>query len=165
MSSVSSDLRKISVDALWKRTHESSFFFFFFKAEAGIRVLPVTGVQTCALPIPPPSPPDARRAPAKRGRASIPGEAGARLDTATGSPQCMWVGRGMSSQTRQNASISGGVRSDTLMYFGMDGIGGGIRILLALERTTACSAGPPVFSMTKFACESMTRSMRAFAWL
>src|SRR2546427_11494479 len=27
------------------------FFFFFFKAEDGIRVLTVTGVQTCALPI------------------------------------------------------------------------------------------------------------------
>src|SRR2546427_3846010 len=26
-------------------------FFFFFKAEDGIRVLTVTGVQTCALPI------------------------------------------------------------------------------------------------------------------
>src|SRR2546430_5114526 len=26
-------------------------FFFFFQAEAGIRVLTVTGVQTCALPI------------------------------------------------------------------------------------------------------------------
>src|SRR2546430_3622829 len=28
-----------------------SFFFFFFQAEDGIRVLTVTGVQTCALPI------------------------------------------------------------------------------------------------------------------
>src|SRR5256886_15760534 len=28
-----------------------SYFFFFFKAEDGIRVLTVTGVQTCALPI------------------------------------------------------------------------------------------------------------------
>src|SRR5216683_6312091 len=27
------------------------FFFFFFQAEDGIRVLIVTGVQTCALPI------------------------------------------------------------------------------------------------------------------
>src|SRR5260370_7878238 len=27
------------------------FFFFFFKAEAGIRDSSVTGVQTCALPI------------------------------------------------------------------------------------------------------------------
>src|SRR2546430_12172714 len=27
------------------------FFFFFFQAEDGIRVLTVTGVQTCALPI------------------------------------------------------------------------------------------------------------------
>src|SRR2546427_4624999 len=27
-------------------------FFFFFQAEAGIRDLTVTGVQTCALPIP-----------------------------------------------------------------------------------------------------------------
>src|SRR2546427_13163133 len=29
----------------------SFFFFFFFQAEAGIRDLTVTGVQTCALPI------------------------------------------------------------------------------------------------------------------
>src|SRR2546422_1108872 len=29
------------------------FFFFFFKAEDGIRDVAVTGVQTCALPIPP----------------------------------------------------------------------------------------------------------------
>src|SRR5690349_23752659 len=29
----------------------SSFFFFFFQAEDGIRDLYVTGVQTCALPI------------------------------------------------------------------------------------------------------------------
>src|SRR2546422_4053892 len=29
-------------------------FFFFFKEEAGIRVVAVTGVQTCALPISPP---------------------------------------------------------------------------------------------------------------
>src|SRR3989449_10981800 len=27
------------------------FFFFFFQAEAGIRYVAVTGVQTCALPI------------------------------------------------------------------------------------------------------------------
>src|SRR2546422_4973301 len=27
------------------------FFFFFFQAEDGIRVVAVTGVQTCALPI------------------------------------------------------------------------------------------------------------------
>src|SRR3989440_7835863 len=31
----------------------SHLFFFFFQAEDGIRVLIVTGVQTCALPIPP----------------------------------------------------------------------------------------------------------------
>src|SRR5256885_4895943 len=29
----------------------SSFFFFFFQAEDGIRDYKVTGVQTCALPI------------------------------------------------------------------------------------------------------------------
>src|SRR2546427_11212790 len=34
----------------------SSFFFFFFQAEDGIRDLTVTGVQTCALPIYPESP-------------------------------------------------------------------------------------------------------------
>src|SRR5260221_4565102 len=32
-------------------------FIFFFQAEAGIRDHCVTGVQTCALPISPPSPP------------------------------------------------------------------------------------------------------------
>src|SRR5256886_10874925 len=32
----------------------SRMSFFFFKAEDGIRVLTVTGVQTCALPICPP---------------------------------------------------------------------------------------------------------------
>src|SRR5207344_1521952 len=32
------------------------FFFFFFQAEDGIRDADVTGVQTCALPISPPSP-------------------------------------------------------------------------------------------------------------
>src|SRR3989441_8998316 len=32
-----------------------SFFFFFFQAEDGIRDKLVTGVQTCALPISPPS--------------------------------------------------------------------------------------------------------------
>src|SRR3989449_11511914 len=31
------------------------FFFFFFQAEDGIRDVAVTGVQTCALPISPPS--------------------------------------------------------------------------------------------------------------
>src|SRR2546430_7723723 len=31
------------------------FFFFFFQAEDGIRDLTVTGVQTCALPIYPPT--------------------------------------------------------------------------------------------------------------
>src|SRR3989449_4355306 len=30
---------------------DDGVFFFFFKAEAGIRVVAVTGVQTCALPI------------------------------------------------------------------------------------------------------------------
>src|SRR2546430_12824206 len=30
-----------------------SYLFFFFQAEAGIRYLTVTGVQTCALPISP----------------------------------------------------------------------------------------------------------------
>src|SRR2546426_8619382 len=32
---------------------QSSFFFFFFQAEDGIRDYKVTGVQTCALPISP----------------------------------------------------------------------------------------------------------------
>src|SRR2546427_1386708 len=32
------------------------WFFFFFQAEDGIRDLTVTGVQTCALPISPPTP-------------------------------------------------------------------------------------------------------------
>src|SRR5215203_2552171 len=32
-------------------------FFFFFQAEDGIRDIGVTGVQTCALPISPPDPP------------------------------------------------------------------------------------------------------------
>src|SRR5699024_12203729 len=32
------------------------YFFFFFQAEDGIRDRNVTGVQTCALPISPPSP-------------------------------------------------------------------------------------------------------------
>src|SRR5207247_6392995 len=41
----------------------SSFFFFFFQAEDGIRDPLVTGVQTCALPILVcPSPPDKRDA-------------------------------------------------------------------------------------------------------
>src|SRR2546422_1205179 len=31
--------------------YRSSFFFFFFQAEDGIRDVAVTGVQTCALPI------------------------------------------------------------------------------------------------------------------
>src|SRR6478735_10424013 len=34
---------------------EQLFFFFFFQAEDGIRDYKVTGVQTCALPIWPPS--------------------------------------------------------------------------------------------------------------
>src|SRR2546430_5080278 len=34
-----------------------SVLFFFFQAEDGIRDLTVTGVQTCALPISPPSAP------------------------------------------------------------------------------------------------------------
>src|SRR2546427_3803380 len=33
------------------RLSVSSFLFFFFQAEDGIRYLTVTGVQTCALPI------------------------------------------------------------------------------------------------------------------
>src|SRR2546430_12399045 len=40
--------------------------FFFFQAEDGIRVLTVTGVQTCALPI---SAPSARRTAISRRRA------------------------------------------------------------------------------------------------
>src|SRR2546427_10813705 len=54
---------------------------------------------------------------------------------------------------------------DTLMYFVIDGIGGATRMLCFLKWSMAASAGPPVFSMTKFVCESMTRSMRALAWL
>src|SRR5690349_23518763 len=38
-----------SVD--WLPTRTVCFLFFFFQAEDGIRVLYVTGVQTCALPI------------------------------------------------------------------------------------------------------------------
>src|SRR3712207_7508668 len=34
---------------------DSNFFFFFFQAEDGIRDIGVTGVQTCALPISPPT--------------------------------------------------------------------------------------------------------------
>src|SRR6266478_10220262 len=33
-----------------------TYFFFFFQAEDGIRDLTVTGVQTCALPVPAPIP-------------------------------------------------------------------------------------------------------------
>src|SRR6266542_4175474 len=33
------------------KTRTSKVFFFFFKAEVGIRAATVTGVQTCALPI------------------------------------------------------------------------------------------------------------------
>src|SRR2546430_5749248 len=33
------------------RVSQRVYFFFFFQAEDGIRVLTVTGVQTCALPI------------------------------------------------------------------------------------------------------------------
>src|SRR6266511_5365220 len=39
------------------------FFFFFFQAEDGIRDFHVTGVQTCALPISEPDPPDHPGAP------------------------------------------------------------------------------------------------------
>src|SRR2546430_16656740 len=44
-------------------------FFFFFQAEDGIRVLTVTGVQTCALPICARRPPSRGRAGRARGRA------------------------------------------------------------------------------------------------
>src|SRR5690349_24485720 len=47
--------------------HEKNFReYFFFQAEDGIRILYVTGVQTCALPISgsPASEPAARRSPA-----------------------------------------------------------------------------------------------------
>src|SRR5256885_9127022 len=47
------------------------FFFFFFQAEDGIRDYKVTGVQTCALPIYPPSRPDHDVVPELR----IPGRA------------------------------------------------------------------------------------------
>src|SRR5687768_17973991 len=43
-----------------------SAFFFFFQAEDGIRDVAVTGVQTCALPIWPGSPPRADRLPSRR---------------------------------------------------------------------------------------------------
>ena len=33
------------------RVHGTNAIFFFFQAEDGIRVVAVTGVQTCALPI------------------------------------------------------------------------------------------------------------------
>src|SRR2546430_16777818 len=43
-------------------------YFFFFQAEDGIRDLTVTGVQTCALPIFPPTP----VRPARRRGAAVP---------------------------------------------------------------------------------------------
>src|SRR5439155_24498453 len=72
---------------------------------------------------------------------------------------------GIRSHTRQNSPISCGLPSDTLMCFVMERIGGATTMLFFLKWSMAASAGPPVFSMTKFACESMTRSMRALAWL
>src|SRR3989442_5394422 len=45
--------------------------FFFFQAEDGIRDADVTGVQTCALPISPPSPLAAGRIPARGRRGSL----------------------------------------------------------------------------------------------
>src|SRR5256886_1138222 len=51
------------------------FLFFFFQAEAGIRVLTVTGVQTCALPISAQNPPTPPPPPAP---AQIPNAAEAR---------------------------------------------------------------------------------------
>ncbi len=71
--------------------------------------------------------------------------------------------RGMRSQTRQNSSMSSGVPRDTLMCFAMDGIGGATRMSCFFRCSMVTSAGRSVFSMKKFACESMTRSIRAVA--
>src|SRR5207245_5072768 len=76
----------------------------------------------------------------------------------------MWCA-GMRSQTRQNSTMSCGVLKDTLMYFAMEGIGGATRMLCFFKWSMALSASPPVFSMKKFVCESMSGSMRALAWL
>src|SRR5256884_1618705 len=48
---------------LWRSIFIMSliFFFFFFQAEDGIRDVAVTGVQTCALPISPPTRAEHRR--------------------------------------------------------------------------------------------------------
>src|SRR5438034_571884 len=70
----------------------------------------------------------------------------------------MWCA-GMRSQTRQNSTMSCGVLKDTLMYFAMEGIGGATRMLCFFKWSMAPFACPPVFSMTKFLCESMARSV------
>src|SRR5690349_24529803 len=65
------------------------FFFFFFLAEDGIRYVYVTGVQTCALPIP------ARRTPRRRpappaSRKSIPSLLSKRSEERRVGKECRW---------------------------------------------------------------------------
>ena len=67
------------------------------------------------------------------------------------------------SQTRQNSRISAGVPSDTRMARSVERIGGGTRMSWCFKCSTTTAAGARGFSMKKFACESMTRSMRVVA--
>src|SRR5690348_8641138 len=79
-------IQRQQMNDICRRAHE--FDLFFFQAGDGIRAGRVTGVQTCALPISPPSPPPAAaggaRTAARRSRS--PGRSGAGRGGTAGRP-------------------------------------------------------------------------------
>src|SRR2546422_8495259 len=86
------------------------FDFFFFKAEDGIRVVAVTGVQTCALPIPLPRYLNAQRAVFSARPALPTGAAHERAGTAPAEPHHPLVG----SRHRRRCGRTGDRKSTRL---------------------------------------------------
>lgn len=71
---------------------------------------------------------------------------------------------GIRSQTRQNACISSGVPMETRMYLASAGYRGPMKMLFFLKRRMTCQGGRMGFTIAKFVCESIARSIRALTW-
>src|SRR2546427_4163070 len=98
-----------------------SFFFFFFQAEDGIRDLTVTGVQTCALPICPPTiialMPITRPRASARGPPEFPGaslrSARMKLEPAVRRGPIAWITPAVTAPTSPNGLPTATTRSPT----------------------------------------------------